>query len=82
MGRPVEYIDVPLETFRQTMLGYGLQRWLVDGLFNMYEDYQRSGRDGYAARVTDTVEQVTGRRARTLDALLAEWRPSMAADRP
>lgn len=82
MGRPVEYVDVPLETFRKTMLGYGLQRWLVDGLVSMFEDYQRSGADGYAAQVTDTVERVTGRPARTLDGLLAEWRASMRAGRP
>jgi uncharacterized protein YbjT (DUF2867 family) len=81
MGRPVEYVDVPLEAFRQTMLGYGLQRWLVDGLVEMYEDYQRSGPDGYAALVTDTVERVTRRPARSLDGLLAEWRSAQVAER-
>ena len=82
MGRPVEYVDVPLEAFRETMLGYGLQRWLVDGLANMFEDYQRSGAGGYAARVTDTVERITGRPSRSLDGLLAEWRASTTAGQP
>jgi uncharacterized protein YbjT (DUF2867 family) len=82
MGRPVEYVDVAPDAFRETMLGYGLQQWLVDGLANMFEDYRRSGPDGYAAQATETVQRITGRPARSLDALLAEWRAVTAAGRP
>ena len=38
----------------------------------LYQDYRRSGPDGYAAQVSDTVRQPTGRPARSLDDLLAE----------
>lgn len=49
-----------------------MDRWLAVGLVELYQDYKRSGVDGYAAQVTDTVERVTGRPARSLDDLLAE----------
>ena len=41
-------------------------------LVGLYQDYRRSGPDGYAAQVSDTVRQLTGRPARSLDDLLAE----------
>ena len=55
--------------------GAGLNAWFVDALVGLYQDYRRSGIDGYAAQVTDTVAQITGRPARTLDDLLAEIAP-------
>jgi hypothetical protein len=36
------------------------------------QEYRRSGTDGHAAHVTDTVERMTGRAPRSLDQLLAE----------
>ena len=45
---------------------------MAAALVDLYQDYRRSGTDGYAARVTDTVERLTGRQALTLEGLLAE----------
>jgi hypothetical protein len=50
---------------------------MVAGLIGLFQDYRRSGTDGYAAQVTDTIERLTGRPARSLDQLLAE-RPAPA----
>ena len=50
----------------------GLTEWFAGALTGLYQDYRRSGTDGYAARVTDTVPQLTGRPARSLDDLLGE----------
>src|SRR5204863_9515764 len=36
------------------------------------EDYRRSGTNGYASAVTDTVQRLTGAPPRSLDALLAQ----------
>jgi hypothetical protein len=33
----------------------GLSEWLAGALVGLYQDYRRSGTDGYAAQVTDTV---------------------------
>jgi uncharacterized protein YbjT (DUF2867 family) len=72
LGRPVTYVDAPDDAVRQGLLGAGLNEWFAGALVGLYQDYRRSGTGGYAAQVTDTVEQLTGRPPRTLDTLLAE----------
>jgi uncharacterized protein YbjT (DUF2867 family) len=75
LGRPVSYVDVPDDAVRQALLGAGLSEWFAGALVGLYQDYRRSGPDGYAAQVTDTVQKLTGRPARSLDDLLAEVTP-------
>ncbi|HZR51093.1 MAG TPA: SDR family oxidoreductase [Streptosporangiaceae bacterium] len=72
LDRPVSYVSVPDDAVRQALLGAGLTSWFTDALVGLYQDYRRSGADGYAAQVTGTVQQVTGRPARSLDDLLRE----------
>jgi uncharacterized protein YbjT (DUF2867 family) len=72
LGRDVTYIDAPDDAIRGALLGFGMPEWVVGALVDLYQDYKRSGTDGYAAQVTDTVQQLTGRPPRTLDQLLAE----------
>jgi uncharacterized protein YbjT (DUF2867 family) len=71
LGRQVTYVDAPDDAIRGALLGLGMPEWVVGALVDLYQDYRRSGTDGYAARVTDTVQQLTGRAPRTLDQLLA-----------
>jgi hypothetical protein len=52
--------------------GHGLTDWFATALVGLYQDYRRSGTDGYAAQVTGTVQRRTGRPARSLDDLLSE----------
>jgi hypothetical protein len=68
----VTYIDAPDDSIRGALLGFGMPEWVVGALVDLYQDYRRSGTDGYAAQVTDTVQQLTGRAPRTLDQLLGE----------
>jgi uncharacterized protein YbjT (DUF2867 family) len=72
MGRPIAYVDVPDEAARQALLGFGLDDWFAGALVGLYQDYRRSGPSGYASRVTDTVERITGQPPRSLDRLLSE----------
>ena len=72
LGRPVSYVEVPDDAVRQTLLGFGMDEWTVNALVELYQDYKRSGTDGYAAEVTSTVEDLTGSPARSLDQLLSE----------
>jgi uncharacterized protein YbjT (DUF2867 family) len=74
LGRKITYIDAPDDAIRGALLGFGMPEWVVGALVDLYQDYKRSGTDGYAAQVTDTVQQLTGRPARTLDQLLAQSR--------
>jgi len=81
MGRQVTYVAAPDEAVRQALLGAGLNEWFADALIGLYQDYRRSGTEGYAAQVTNTVERLTGRPARSLDNLLGEVTPALQAAR-
>jgi uncharacterized protein YbjT (DUF2867 family) len=71
LGREVEYVDAPDDAVRGALLGFGLDEWFVGALVGLYQDYRRSGTDGYVSAVTDTVERVTGRPPRSIDDLLS-----------
>jgi len=72
MDRKITYIDAPDGAVHEALSKFGLPEWLVGALVDLYQDYRRSGTDGYASRVSDTVEHLTGRRPRSLDQLLSE----------
>jgi uncharacterized protein YbjT (DUF2867 family) len=73
LGRTVTYVPVDDEAARGAMIGAGLQKRMADALVELYQDYRRSGTDGYAAAVTGTVQAITGRQPMTLDqALVAD----------
>jgi uncharacterized protein YbjT (DUF2867 family) len=72
LGRTTTYVDVPDDAVRQALAGFGLDRWMVESLVELFQDYRRSGADGYASVVTDTVQRLTGNPARTLEAMLEE----------
>ena len=72
LGRRVRYVPVDDDAARAAMLSAGLGEWLADALIELYQDYRRSGTTGYAARVHDTVLDVTGTKPRTLDQALAD----------
>jgi uncharacterized protein YbjT (DUF2867 family) len=78
LGREITYIDAPDKAVRGALLGFGLDEWFADALVGLFQDYRRSGTDGYASVVTDTVERVTGRPPRSLDALLSEFDQTVA----
>jgi uncharacterized protein YbjT (DUF2867 family) len=72
LDREISYVDVPDQSVRDALLAMSLDPWFVDALIGLYQDYRRSGTDGYVSVVTDIVFGLTGRPPRTLDALLAE----------
>ena len=72
LGRQIAYVPAPDEAVRTALLGFGLDQWFVGALVGIYQDYRRSGTDGYASAVTDTVQRLTGAPPRSLDALLAQ----------
>ena len=80
-GQRISYVAAPDDAVRQALLGAGLNEWFATALVGLYQDYRRSGTDGYAAQVTDTVERLTGRPPRSLDNLLGEITPALQATR-
>ena len=59
LGKPVAYVDVPPEPYKQTLLQYGVPGFIVEGLLDLYRHY----RTGSSAEVTPWVEKLTGRPA-------------------
>jgi uncharacterized protein YbjT (DUF2867 family) len=72
LGRRITYLAASDDAIRSALDGFGLPPWFAGSLVDLYQDYRRSGTDGYAAQVTDAVQQLTGRAPRTLDQLLTE----------
>jgi uncharacterized protein YbjT (DUF2867 family) len=63
VGRPVRYMDVPVEQTRVGMLADGMPQWLVDALLDLAAFY----RSGAASHVSGDMERLTGRRPRSVE---------------
>jgi uncharacterized protein YbjT (DUF2867 family) len=79
MGRRISYAGASDDAVRRALLGAGLTEWFANALVGLYQDYRRSGTDGYAAQVTGTIQRLTSRPARSLDDLLGEIAPTLPA---
>ena len=56
IGRSVTYVEVPADQFHANLTHAGLPDWLSDAVVALYQVI----REGHAATVTNTVEEVTG----------------------
>jgi uncharacterized protein YbjT (DUF2867 family) len=74
-GREIRFVHVPDEAVRETLLGFAMDEWLVGAIVDLGAEYRRCDTEGYPARVTGTVQELTGRAARSLDQLLEESPP-------
>jgi uncharacterized protein YbjT (DUF2867 family) len=68
LGTPVQYVALSDESHQAALVANGVPEGRAAGLAALYGFY----RAGNAAAVTDTVERVTGRPARTLDQYFAD----------
>jgi uncharacterized protein YbjT (DUF2867 family) len=78
-GRTISYVEVPDQAVHDALVGFGLSEWFAGALVDLYQEYKRSGADGYASRVSDIVPELTGRAPRTLDSILMETRDALGA---
>jgi uncharacterized protein YbjT (DUF2867 family) len=69
LGRRIAFVDVPDGGARQAITAMGAPIWLAEGMINLYHLFKVNG---HTSLVLDTVERITGRPARTLDAYLVE----------
>jgi len=63
VGRPVRYVDVPVDDARAGMVADGMPGWLVDALLDLAAFY----RTGAASVVSGDVERLTGRKPRSVE---------------
>jgi uncharacterized protein YbjT (DUF2867 family) len=69
VGRHITFVDIPLASMRQALLGVGIPLWQADGLVEEYELYRR----GEASEVTNTVHEVTGAEPRTFSQFAEDY---------
>ena len=74
-GRKVQYVDIPAERLKQSMLDQGMPEWQVTALLDL-QAYYTGGRGG---EVDDVLANILGRSPTTMDQFLAEFAPSFAA---
>ena len=67
-GRPVKYVDIPVEAQRKAMLDQGMPDWQVTALVEL-QQYYVQGRGGEMDRV---LQDLLGRPPITMDTFLAE----------
>ena len=68
LGREITYVDVPPAAFKEELLGYGENEWVVNAVLEEFQ--QMASNDG--AFVTDTYEELTGRKPRSFKQFLRE----------
>ncbi len=71
LERPVRFEDLPMKAFEQSLVGAGLPSFFA---FLLADVYDKVFRPGLAGRVTEDLEKLIGRPARTLGAFLREHR--------
>jgi uncharacterized protein YbjT (DUF2867 family) len=75
VGRPVRYVDVPVDQARAGMLGEGMPDWLVDAVLDLAAFY----RTGAASLVSGDVERLTGRGPRSVEDFIRDHPAVFAA---
>ena len=58
VGKKINYVNISDEEARKAMKGIGMENWLIDGMMELYNII----RDGHAAQITNTVEQIVGQK--------------------
>jgi len=69
IGRPVKYVDVPPDAAREGAIAAGWPVWMADGFVEMMSAFATGG----AADVTGTVEKLTGKKPRTIEAFAKDY---------
>jgi uncharacterized protein YbjT (DUF2867 family) len=67
-GHRVEFQEMPAQKMKNLLLSAGFPVWQADGLLEDYAHYNR----GEAEEVTDAVQTVTGRHARSFDEFVSD----------
>src|SRR3954453_8818348 len=58
VGKKINYVNISDGDARKAMKGIGMEDWLIDGMMELYSIIK----DGHAAQITNTVEQIVGKK--------------------
>ena len=75
LGKPVTYVDVPIAAARESMVGMGMDPWVVDGYMELFEGFA----DNWGNKTSDDTRQILGRPARGYRQFVADFRGAFVA---
>src|SRR5882672_8484007 len=70
LGKAVSYVDVPLSAARESMVGMGMDPWIVDGYMELFEGFA----DGWGDKTSDDTQKILGRAARSHRQFVADYK--------
>jgi len=70
LGKPVNYVDVPLGAARESMVGMGMDPWIVDGYMELFEGFA----DDWGNKTSPDIQNLLGRPARGLREFVADFK--------
>jgi uncharacterized protein YbjT (DUF2867 family) len=74
LGKPVNYVDVPISAARESMVGMGMDPWVVDGYMELFEGFST----GWGDKTSGDVAKLLGRPARGVPEFLAAFKGAFA----
>jgi len=75
LGKPVNYVDVPISAARDSMVGMGMDPWIVDGYMELFEGFA----DNWGDKTSPDIHELLGRPARGLREFVADFKGAFAA---
>jgi uncharacterized protein YbjT (DUF2867 family) len=70
LGKPVAFVDVPEQGFREGLRKIGMPDWQADGLVEDFAHYRR----GEAEEISSAIDQVTGRQPRSFREFASDYK--------
>jgi uncharacterized protein YbjT (DUF2867 family) len=70
LGKPVNYVDVPISAARESMVGMGMDPWIVDGYMELFEGFA----DNWGDKTSPDIQKLLGRPARGLREFVADFK--------
>jgi len=74
LGKPVNYVDVPISAARESMVGMGMDPWIVDGYMELFEGFAANWGD----KTSTDIQTLLGRPARGLREFVADFKGAFA----
>jgi uncharacterized protein YbjT (DUF2867 family) len=74
LGKPVSYVDVPVSAARESMVGMGMDPWIVDGYMELFEGFA----DGFGREPSKDVEGLLGHPAHSARQFFEDFKDAFA----
>ena len=76
LGKPVNYLPVPISAARESMVGMGMDPWVVDGYMELFEGFA----DNWGDKTSSDTLNLLGRAARGLRGFVADFKGYFAGN--